>query len=345
MSPIRPNVRAMQAYTPGEQIHAPGWVKLNTNENPYGPSPAVADFLSGVDPQALSRYPDPTAVALRQRIGAMHGCSPDQVLVGNGSDEILALCTRAFVADDRTIAFFQPSYSLYAVLAAIRAVAVDPVPLGPDFSWREPGVADADLFFLTCPNAPTGRGYPRDVIASFCRRFPGIVVIDEAYADFADEDCLELALRLPNVLAVRTLSKAYALAAIRFGYAVGPADLIAALMTIKDSYNVNALTQGAALAALNDPDHMRRAVARIRGSRERLTVFLQQQGWTVHPSQTNFLWVRPEGMTARQLFEALRAQRILTRWFAGADTQAYLRITIGSETEIDRLIEGIGSLS
>ncbi len=339
MSPIRRNVREMSAYIPGEQIHEPGWIKLNTNENPYGPSPAVAEFLRTFDPQTLRRYPDPDCSTLRRSISERHNCRPNQVFVGNGSDEILALCTRAFVEDNRTIAFFEPSYSLYAVLAAIRAVAIRPVSLGPDFSWRDPVVDDADLFFLTSPNAPTGMAYPRDRIEVFCRNFPGVVVVDEAYADFADTNCMDLALQLPNVLVLRTFSKAYALAAIRCGYVIGAPELIAALFSIKDSYNVNALTQGVALAAFEDRDHTRRATERIRHDRERLAEFLRGKGWTVYPSQTNFLWIKPCQLTAKQLFTALREKRILTRWFAGPATGDYLRITIGTETEINRLIE------
>ncbi len=339
MSPIRRNVREISAYVPGEQIHDPGWIKLNTNENPYGPSPAVAAFLRNVNPQALHRYPDPDCSKLRQRIAEHHHCRSSQVFIGNGSDEILALCTRAFVEDHRTIAFFEPSYSLYAVLAAIRAVASHPVPLGPDFKWRDPAVDDADLFFLTSPNAPTGMTYPRDKIEAFCHDFAGIVVIDEAYADFADSDCVDLALRLPNVLIVRTFSKAYALAAIRCGYIIGAANLIDALFAIKDSYNVNSLTQGAALAAFEDHEHKRRSTERICHDRQRLAEFLQGKRWTVYPSQTNFLWIKPCRITAEQLFEALREKRILTRWFAAPETRDYLRITIGTETEINRLIE------
>ncbi len=342
MSPIRDNVREMKGYVPGEQIHEPGWIKLNTNENPYGPSPAVAKFLRAFDPQTLLRYPDPNGMAVRNRIAELHGCDPDQVFAGNGSDEILALCTRAFVEDNRTIAYFEPSYSLYAVLAAIRAVSARPVRLAPEFRWREPtGIDDADLFFLTSPNAPTGMSYSRERIASFCRVFQGIVVIDEAYADFADTHCMDLALTLPNTLVVRTLSKAYALAGIRFGYVIGPPELIAALFAIKDSYNVNALTQGAALAALNDPNHMRRAVTRICRDRDRVTEALRRKGWQVYPSQTNFLWVKPCGLTARELFEQLRSQRILTRWFAGTGTDDHLRITIGTEAEIDRFLDAL----
>ncbi len=345
MSPIRHSVSQINSYTPGEQINEPGWIKLNTNENPYGPSPAVADFLRSFDPQTLRLYPDPVGTAVRRRIAQRHGCEPGQVFAGNGSDEILALCTRAFVENDRSIAFFEPSYSLYGVLADIRDVKTHPVPLEQGFRWRDPQVPDADLFLLTSPNAPTGMGYPRDRIEEFCAKFPGIVLIDEAYADFADHHCMDLALQRPNVLVLRTLSKAYALAGIRFGYTVGNPDLIKALFKIKDSYNLNSLTQGIALAALNDPDHTRRSVGRIIETRERLTAFLRKLDWTVYPSQTNFLWIRPAGITAHELFQRLRQDKILTRWFAGRATGDYLRITIGTEAEIQRLIEALDNLA
>jgi histidinol-phosphate aminotransferase len=336
---IRASVRRMSGYTPGEQPRDPGVVKLNTNENPYPPSPLVAQALRAADPEALRLYPDPLAIRLRERIAALHGATVAQVFAGNGSDEVLALCSSAFVERDGSIGHFDPSYSLYPVLAEMRDVADRPVPLGPDFEWRMPAGYEASLFLLASPNAPTGRRPPRAEVEAFCDRFPGVVVIDEAYADFARDRFMDLALSRPNVLVSRTLSKSYSLAGLRLGYAVGPEDLIAALYKIKDSYNLDRLTQELALAALSDPGHMRANVERIVRTRERTAAELARRGFRVAPSDANFLWARPpEGRDARTVFDALRARRVLVRHFPGPRTGDHLRITVGTDEQMDEFL-------
>lgn len=334
----------MAGYVPGEQVQAPGLIKLNTNESPYAPSPRVARAVAGAAGESLRLYPDPTASALRGLIAKAHRRSPGEVFVGNGSDEILTLCTRAFVEDTGSIGCFDPSYSLYKVLAEARNVAYRPVALGPRFEWRMPARYAASLFFLTCPNAPTGLLYPRARIERFCRSFRGVVVIDEAYVDFASRDCMELSARLGNVLVLRTLSKSYALAGIRLGYLVGPADLIGALFKIKDSYNVNALTQAAAFAALSDRAYMKSLVRRIRAIRARLSRALEGLGFEVYPSETNFLWVRPKGIAAAALYEALKRRNILIRYFPGPRTGEHVRITVGTDRESEALVAAIGDI-
>ena len=341
---IRACVRDLAGYEPGEQPRQPGLVKLNTNENPYPPSPLVAAALAGISAADLRLYPDPRHTRLREVIAGLHGVAPEQVFVGNGSDEILALCTRAFVEDGERIGFFEPSYSLYPVLAAIRNVATDPVELTDDFQWPTPGPGQGALFFLTNPNAPTGVLYPRATVATFCRSYAGVVVIDEAYADFARENCLELALREPNVLVVRSLSKSYSLAGLRLGYAVGPAPLVAALFKLKDSYNVDRVAQALAEAALADPGHMRGNVARIRATRERLTAALRALGFAVTPSEANFVWARPPRLSARALFEGLRRAGVLVRFFPGPRTGEHVRITVGTDAEVDRLLAAVAEL-
>jgi histidinol-phosphate aminotransferase len=340
---IRDSVQVMTGYTPGEQPKIPGLIKLNTNENPYPPSPRVAEIFRTLNPSDLRRYPDPVSQALRDQIASLHGCAVDQVFAGNGSDEVLALCTRAFVEDDERMASFNPSYSLYPILAEIRKVPFDWVELPADFGWTRPTISAA-LFFLTQPNAPTGVCYPRDQVAEFCRTFPGVVLIDEAYVDFADGHCLDLALSLPNVLVLRTLSKAYSLAGLRLGYVVGDRALIAALFKIKDSYNVDLLTQRIAQAALEDQETLRENVRRIRATRERLVGGLQRLGFDVTPSQANFVWARPPRGGAQTVFEELRAQGVLVRYFPGPRTGDYLRITVGTDGEIDRLLTLLGEI-
>lgn len=334
----------MTGYTPGEQPGRRDVIKLNTNENPYPPSPRIKKVLQDFALDTLRLYPDPTCARLRERLAEIHGCAPDQVFVGNGSDEILALCVRAFVERDGSVGYFEPSYSLYPVLAQIAEVATRPVPLGPQFEWSMPDGYEASLFFLANPNAPTGIMYPRATVRAFCAQFRGVVLIDEAYVDFAREDNMDLALSRPNVLVARTLSKSYSLAGLRVGYAVGPPDLIAALFTIKDSYNVGALAQEIALAALSDRAHMEANVERIRMERERAARALQRRGFTVFPSETNFLWVRPPRCAAEELYRRLRDDRIYVRWFDGERTRDYLRITVGTEGEMAALFQALDRL-
>jgi histidinol-phosphate aminotransferase len=337
MSPIRKSVEAMHGYVPGEQPKDPSIIKLNTNENPYPPSPEVIRVLQEGAHEKLRLYPDPVCTRLREAIAALHDCTPEQVLVGNGSDEVLALCTRAFVENDGSIGWFVPSYSLYPVLADIRDVETRPVDLGEGFEWSMPDEYHADLFFITNPNAPTAMMHDLQVVADFCEQFKGIVVLDEAYVDFADEHGMDLALSMPNVLVARTLSKSYSLAGIRCGYLVGPEDLIAALYKIKDSYNLNMLTQSAALAAIQDQAHMRANVARIRATRDRLIDALKARGWQLEASSANFVWAKP-ARPAPEVFERLRAAGIVVRYFPGPRTGDFIRITIGTDEAIDRLL-------
>ena len=345
MNLVRTSVRALSAYTPGEQPAGGGVVKLNTNENPYPPSPRVAEALASLDAADLRLYPDPVCRELRETIAALHGCGVEKVFAGNGSDEILALCTRAFVEDDGAIGYFEPSYSLYPVLADIRCAGKRPVELGPQFDWRMPGGYACSLFFMTHPNAPTGMLYPRAAVEAFCASFPGVVLIDEAYVDFSSAHCMDLALRLPNVLVMRTVSKSYSLAGLRVGYAVGPAPLIEALFKLKDSYNLDRLAQRLAVAALRDQPWMRENVRKICATRQRLTAALESRGFTVYPSETNFLWVRPNVAPARLLFARLREQSIFVRHFAGARTEEFLRITVGTDAEADALLDAINRLT
>lgn len=331
-------VQTMRPYVPGEQLEGPDVIKLNTNENPYAPSPAVAAVLNQYAIDTLRRYPDPEARALRASIASLHKVSAERVIVGNGSDQLLALCLRAFVERDQKVGYFDPSYSLYPVLAAVDELAVRPVALAEDFSWHMPKDYSAALFFLTNPNAPTSLLFPKDQVRAFCNRFNGVVVIDEAYVDFAERDCMDLARTLDNVLVLRTFSKSFSLAAIRLGYAVGARPLIEALSKIKDSYNVDLITQQIGLAALSDLDTMRTNTARIIATRERLSTALTERGWSVFASQTNFIWTRPPREPARALFEYLRSQHILVRFFDAERLRDYLRISIGTDAEMELLL-------
>lgn len=341
MSCIRDSVRRMEGYTPGEQPSDPGIIKLNTNENPYPPSPAVGDLLRRFDPSLLGRYPDPVCRRLRERIASLHGLTPAQVFVGNGSDEVLALCVRAFVQrPGGSVGSFDPSYSLYPVLAAIEDVPWVASPLGPDYEWQPPKLAPG-VFFLTYPNAPTGMIYPREKIEEFCRAFPGVVIMDEAYVDFADAHLMELAKTHPNVLVARTLSKSYSLAGLRVGYIVGSEDLIAALYKIKDSYNVDRLAQEIALVALGDGGHMRANAQKIRATRARLASELERMGCRVWPSQSNFIWFNPVRRPAGDVFQRLRDRKIYIRYFPGPRTGDCLRVTVGTDADMSVFLKAI----
>lgn len=357
---IRPLVHALHAYVPGEQPKIRGLIKLNTNENPYPPSPKVLAATKAAVDGRLRLYPNPTAQALRDRLARLHGCNPENIILGNGSDELLALAVRAFVEpaarapgaaqrSDDTVQYFWPSYSLYPVLADTHGVAKNPVPLGPDFAL--PSVPElkrgkqwdfrAALTFVTTPNAPSGRGYPTAELDALCAAMRGVVVLDEAYVDFAAEHALALALKHPHVLVSRTFSKAYSLCFQRVGYFVGHPELIAALDKVRDSYNVNGLGQVAALATLNDLGHYRRNFRRIIATRERLRRELTGLGFVVLPSQTNFLLVKPPGPPAKDWLDRLRDQKILVRWFSAPEVNRFLRLTIGSDAEADALLKAV----
>ncbi len=334
---IRRSVQALHAYVPGEQPRDPSVIKLNTNENPYPPSPRVRAAAQAFAVEDLRRYPDPQCTALRDALAALHGVAPANIVIGNGSDEVLALAVRAFVEPGGGVGYFDPSYSLYPVLADMYELRRGPVPLGADFDWREPAPdPGTTLFLMTNPNAPTGAAFPPARVRAFCDTFPGVVVIDEAYADFADHDHMDLARTRPNVLVARTLSKSYALAGLRLGYAVGPEPLIAAMGKLKDSYNVDAFAQALALAAVEDQAYMRAQTARIRATRDALRAALEAAGHAVLPSQTNFLWIRPRGCGAQEVFEALHRRGIVVRWFAGERTSAYLRVTVSTAAHMER---------
>ena len=347
---IAKSVRALTPYTPGEQPKDRSVIKLNTTENPYLPSPLVEKTLASFDLDRLRRYPDPVFAELREKIAERDGTAPARVFVGNGSDEVLTLAARAFVDDDEAIGSFDPSYSLYKTLAAIRNVPFAPSPLAPDFTWAPPvtraGDAPVALFLLTNPNAPTSVRYPREQVAAFAKTFPGVVLVDEAYADFADDTCMPLAAAADNanVVVMRTLSKSFSLAGLRLGYCVGPEDLIEALYKVKDSYNVDALAQAVALAALADLPWMRRNAAKVQKTRDATADELRRRGWDVPPSQSNFLFAKPAHRPAAEIFEELRKRNIFVRYFPGPRTGERLRISVGTDADMDTLLAVLADL-
>ncbi len=337
---VRESVGRMTGYVPGEQPKGGDVIKLNTNENPYPPSPKVAEAMQGIDIDSLRKYPEPVSAKVRKRVAELHGCGVENVFVGNGSDEILALCTRAFVENDGSVGFFDPSYSLYPILSNIRDVRQCPVALDSSFGWVKPAADLCSLFFLTNPNAPTSMLFPKNDVDEFCAEFKGVAVVDEAYVDFSSENCMDLALKYENVLVMRTLSKSFSLAGLRVGYVVGDARLIEALMKIKDSYNLDAVAQVLALAALNDMDYMRSNAEKIIATRTKLAGDLVALGFFVCPSEANFLWVRPpKEIEAVDLFTKLKETNILVRYFSDPKISEYIRITIGTDDEVAALLD------
>ena len=358
---IRPLVRELHGYVPGEQPKIKGLIKLNTNENPYPPSPKVLRAIKDAVDGRLRLYPNPTAQLLREKLAKLHRCKPENIIIGNGSDELLALATRAFVeptlkSNDQspklakaTVQYFTPSYSLYPVLADIHGAHKNPVPLAKEFTL--PSLNElrrgkrwnfkAALTLVTTPNAPSGRGYSTAELEKLCHAQSGIVILDEAYVDFADENALSLALKYPHVIISRTFSKAYSLCFQRIGYFVAHPELISALDKIRDSYNVNGLGQVAALATLCDLGYYRKNFQRISATRNRLSRELFELGFAICPSQANFLFARPPKFPAQSWLEKLRAKKILVRWFGYPETKDFLRITVGTDKEASALLKAV----
>jgi histidinol-phosphate aminotransferase len=357
---IRPLVDRLHPYTPGEQPKIKGLIKLNTNENPYPPSPKVLSSTKAVVDGRLRLYPNPTSQPLRERLARFHGCKPENIIVGNGSDELLAMAVRCFVEPGASraprgrtrVQFFEPSYSLYPVLADIHGAEQVSIPLEPDFSFpslrelkrNKRWDSQSALTFVTTPNAPSGRGYSVAELDTLCRTLKGVVVLDEAYVDFARENAMSLALKYPHVLVARTFSKAYSLCFQRVGYFVGNTQLIQALDKIRDSYNVNGLGQAAALATLDDLPYYRANFQKVIKTRETLSKELEQLGFAVFPSQTNFILVRPPKIDAKLWLEKLRARKILVRWFKYPSVRNYLRISIGTSEEARSLVKAVKTI-
>ena len=355
-------MQKLHPYVPGEQPKIRGLIKLNTNENPYPPAPAVLRAIKAATDGRLRLYPNPAAQALREKLAKLHRCAPENIFVGNGSDEVLALAVRAFVEpvagisaarmSRATVQYFTPSYSLYPVLAETHGTKANAVPLQPDFSFpsiqdlRRGGKWDfnAALTLVTTPNAPSGRGYSAGELGPICLAQKGVVLLDEAYVDFADSNAMDFALKYPHVLVARTFSKAYSLCFQRVGYCVGNPGLIEALDKIRDSYNVNGLGQIAAVATLEHLPYYRKNFERIIATRARLTAELERLGFEVLPSQTNFILTRPPGPSAEEWLELLRGRKILVRWFKYPEVREYLRITIGTEEEAGALLNAVRSI-
>lgn len=336
----RANIASIDGYVPGEQPKGQTFVKLNTNENPYPPATAIGLALQNFSWSDLRLYSEPSAYSVRLAASAEFGFSQDEIICGNGSDDLLTIAVRTFVNQGEPLAYCEPSYSLYPVLADLQGAVHRQVQLDADFQVPEDAAEQAcgaKLLFLARPNAPTGTNTARARLEKLCQEFSGVVWIDEAYADFSDDNCLDFVSRYKNVVVSRTFSKSYSLAGLRLGLAFAQPELLFEMNKVKDSYNVDALTQCLGVAALQASAYMRENAARIKASRAWLNAQLLQLGCEVLPSQANFVFTKPP-LPAVEVFAALRQGGFLVRYFNLPRISDYLRITIGRQEDMQAFI-------
>jgi histidinol-phosphate aminotransferase len=343
-----PHIERMAGYTPGEQPRDGGFIKLNTNENPYPPSPRVAEAVTAVLGERLRRYPDPLGTAFREAAAALHHVPPDWILAGNGSDDLLTIVTRAFVdAGDRVVCP-TPSYILYRTLVELQDGREVPLAYTPDWRFDRSRVAaaaeGASLFFLANPNSPSGTSLSSAEVAELAGQVDCPFIVDEAYVDFADGDCVGLVAGHPNVIVLRTLSKGYSLAGLRLGYLIALPEMIAGLVKVKDSYNCDTLSLAGGAAALADQAYLGETRSRIRATRRRLTDAVRALGYHVPDSQANFVWCTG-GPPAAAIYQGLKARQILVRLMRYPGHADGLRLTVGTDAEVDRLLDALRELA
>lgn len=340
---FRPEIDAMQGYVPGEQPKMQRLIKLNTNENPYPPSEKVLQALKDLDMKRLRLYPDPLADDLCSMIAERWGLSRNMVIAANGSDDLLTMVFRAFTSEKLAVSFLEPTYSLYKILAQMQHAEVRKIALeGDNFAMPSnilEQAAGSNLLIITRPNAPTGNSFAKSMMREICEKFDGVVLIDEAYADFAEDNCIDLVKEYSNVIVSRTFSKSYSLAGMRLGYAVGDARLIDGLYKLKDSYNVDLVAQTAAKAAFADQENLEMNCVKIKETRAKLYEALTAMKFAIVPSETNFLFAAPPDGDGEGYFNALREEAIIVRYFPGERTGKYVRITIGLPEEMEKLLK------
>ncbi|MBX3435010.1 MAG: aminotransferase class I/II-fold pyridoxal phosphate-dependent enzyme [Pirellulales bacterium] len=342
----------MSGYVPGEQPREGDVVKLNTNENPYPCSPTVKAAIGRVCQAGLQKYPDPAATEFRAAAAELFaadvpGITPEWVLCGNGSDDLLTIVTRACVGAGDHVRFPRPSYVLYDTLAAIQGATCDVVDFEPDWTLGPRFVRPCDklrLAYLPNPNSPSGTVLAPAEVGRIAAALPCPLIVDEAYADFAEENCLRLVAENQRVIVTRTLSKSYALAGLRFGFAIAQPQVIAELVKVKDSYNCDALAIAGATAALRDRPWFDRTRAAVLATRQRLLAELRRLGFACVDSQANFVWCRPPGGSPRGLYESLKRANILVRYMPYGDWGDGLRVTVGTDAQIDVLLAKLDEL-
>jgi histidinol-phosphate aminotransferase len=347
MSYFRPEIEAMAGYVPGEQPQDGAFIKLNTNENPYPGSPAVNRAVEETLRRGLQKYPDPMAGPFRRRAAEVLGVEPEWILCGNGSDDVLTIATRAFVGQGQLLRLPYPSYVLYKTLAQIQGARSEEVHFEPDWSLSDRFAAAADglrLVFLPNPNSPSGTVIPPEDVLRLAERLPCPLLVDEAYVDFADANCMHLVARNETILVSRSMSKSYALAGVRFGYVVAQPHVIAQLVKVKDSYNCDTLSIAAATAAIGDQAWLAENRARILDTRRRLTAAMRDLGFETVDSQANFTWnVHPE-QPAKPLYERLKQDGILVRYMDYPGWGDGLRISVGTDDQIEACLDRLKAI-
>ena len=350
MSPLwSPLTHALSPYVPGEQPKIANLVKLNTNESPFGPSPLALAAMREAAADTLRLYPDPEATELRAELAELHGVAPDQVFVGNGSDEVLAHAFAGLLNQPKPLLYPDITYSFYPVWAQLFGIAAETVPLDDGLRVRiEDYRRDAGAIVIANPNAPTGIALPRAEIERLLAEHDDIpVVIDEAYVDFGGESAVPLIAEHPHLLVVQTMSKSRALAGLRVGYALGDAGLIEALTRVKDSFNsypLGRIAQAGATASVRDDAYFRESCAKVIANRGLMTRALEKLGFEVLPSSANFVFARHPQRDGNALAAGLRARAVLVRHFNKPRTTDWLRITVGTEAEIHRLAEAAADI-
>lgn len=345
MNYFRPAIATMQGYTPGEQPK-PGSaiIKLNTNENPYPPSPKALEVLHSLDSEWLRRYPDPYSRDFCNAISAALDVPADWIIVSNGSDDLLNILIRACAeGKERKVVYPMPSYVLYRTLASLQAAEVVEVAYPEDYQLPivELAAAGGAVTLIATPNSPTGHIVSLKDLRQLASRVSGILAIDEAYVDFADYSALSLAQEFENVIILRTLSKGYSLAGLRLGFGIANPQLLSNLFKVKDSYNVDALSILIGAAAIRDQAYKNNCVEKVKRSRGKLAIDLRQIGFQVQDSQGNFLLVTPPHKQAAKIYQSLKEQNILVRYFNSPGLSDKLRITVGTDEQNQKLLKAI----
>lgn len=328
----------MEGYTPGFQPKESEVVKLNTNENPYPPSPKVLEAIQNISPEQLRRYPEPLGDTFRRAAAEVFGISSNYIMCTNGGDDLLTICFRAFCDESRCAAYPSPTYSLYPVLAGLQGCSVIEVPFSEDGYLDKLAAANAALTIICNPNAPTCTFEPIENLAGLARKLKGILLVDEAYVDFSDDNCLGLIDELDNIIILRSMSKGYSLAGIRFGFCIAQRGIIEGLMKVKDSYNVDTVALAAATAAIKDKDYFKTNVEKIKAERARLTEELRGMGFSAGESQTNFILAKCNSYEAGNLYKELVKRKIYIRYFNLPGLTDKIRITVGTKEQNDVLI-------
>ena len=344
---FRPNIDAMAGYTPGEQPKpGSGILKLNTNENPYPPSPVAMDVLHNFDGEWLRRYPNPFANDFRHAVGEVFDVPMDWIIVGNGSDEILNVVLRSCAERNRRVVYPTPTYVLYQTLAQMQPAEIEEVPYRANnqLPIDELVAANGAVTFIASPNSPSGHVVSNDDLRQLASRLSGVLLVDEAYVDFAETSALPLVREFENVIISRTLSKGYSLAGLRLGFGIAQPQLLSGLFKVKDSYNIDAIACAVGAAAMRDQTYKNECAEKVKASRTRLTHDLKQLGFEVQESQTNFLLATPPNKNAEAIYLALKERGILVRYFKHSELNQKLRITVGTDDQNQILIEALVQL-